>query len=177
VLVLMALRRQQAVTAWHCLQLACSAQSSWATSGLPTAPAYTAVLEHGLLQPATVPKWLSSAPARGWHGTTSRSPCRAWHSSSHVHKDYEPSATSNKEDSYEVHVDRQAGSSLWSAPNLLSLSRVAMGPVICYQILEAQWAPALSLLAVAGVSYHAAERSVRLAWLPRHWQAWQAAQW
>ena len=51
---------------------------------------------------------------------------------------------------------RPPGSSWVSAPNLLSLSRVAMAPVIAYQMATDQWGPAVALLAAAAVGGPAA---------------------
>lgn len=47
---------------------------------------------------------------------------------------------------------RPLGASLTSLPNLLSWSRVAMAPVISYQMATDQWGPAVALLAIAAVS-------------------------
>ncbi len=41
---------------------------------------------------------------------------------------------------------------VWNTPNLLSLSRALSGPLLCYQISQDMWVPAVGLLVVAGVS-------------------------
>jgi len=48
--------------------------------------------------------------------------------------------------------DRVPGSAFTSLPNLLSLSRVAMGPWLAYCIATQQWPTAVAITAAAGVS-------------------------
>jgi hypothetical protein len=103
--------------------------------------------------------WQQQQPWRMEHSDLSLQQLRQYHAQQPQQPDKRQRATSNRVDPSNASQEQAAaaaerlpGSAFTTLPNMLSLSRVAMGPWLAYCIASQQWPVAVLLTAAAGVS-------------------------